>query len=217
MKTLFTVLTCIAVLAFSASAADTLELRNGSFESNAGGFEGPLEWGPSGGCATHASFSQPGYTPAMGNIFCFMSSYTAETVGQIVTNITQGTFHAITAGDRYDFTCWAIGGSGGAGKHVIMQIGYSTNSTSGVYSPDTFVTLASEELALDTSWTNLYSVSYIATSGPEVGKELAVRYGGVNTGASGDDVWFDAGTISLIPEPTFLAILPLALLFFRRK
>lgn len=217
MKTLIISLVTTLFFVASAMANDTLGVRNVGFEENAGSFEGPISWGPSGGVATHAGFSQPGYTPELGNNFMYMSSLTAETVGQVVSNITQAAPAIVEEGKIYTFSCWAIGGGGVAGKDVVLQIGYSTSSDSDVYSPSEFTVLASAVLELSGSWTNLYSVSYTVGSGPEVGNELAVRFGGVDEGATGNDAWIDNPEVSVIPEPSFLGIGALALLFFRRR
>lgn len=170
-------------------------VTNFDIESNASGPFGPIAgWGPNGAWASHSQFPA-GNNQGLGASFGYYSAGTSETVGQVLGE-------RFAASTTYTFQTWAIGGGNRTGR-VPLQIGYA--AVDGDLS--SFVPLATRiyDLTGNTSWVELPGVSHTTgASGPEIGRQVIVRFGSGNDGGS-SDIWFDDLTVTVggpaVPPP----------------
>lgn len=198
----------VILAAFAVAIPVQASLQNADMENQPGAeFASCENWnfGMGGGWTTHASYPAAN-NGTLGEKFGFYSANLDQIMGQV----SSLTFAPDTT---YVFTSWAVGGGNDTGK-LPYQIGYLEGGTS--IGAD-FVALATNIMDLDGQgqWLPQAGVSYTTGSGgPEMGREVVVRFGGVNQGGD-SDVWVD--NVSLTPEPASLLLLGLGGLLLARR
>jgi hypothetical protein len=141
-------------------------------------------WAPNGGWSFHTEFARTG-DGVLGRKFGFYSAGTTEHFAQTLTD-------TFAAGRRYCFRSTAQGGGDNIGV-LPYQIGYITTA-------GTLVVLATRTISVDALWRDTAGVCYsVATSGPEIGRPIAVRFGAGADGGS-SDIWFDNLRVTSVPQ-----------------
>ena len=194
---------CLAVHAVLYNA--DMEFQPGNkFASNEG-----WNFGKGGGWADHAGFAAPN-NETLGLNFGFYS----QQLDQIMAQESSWVFEP---NSTYVFRSWATAGGGGT-ETIPYQIGYLDGGSD----------LALNYLDLATAYHNVSGggawalqpgVTYTTgAAGPELGRNIVVRFGGVNQGGagSGGGSWID--NAELIPEPATVGLIGLgALALLRRR
>lgn len=207
MKSFFAFALCaLPCLALQAELYNAdMEFQPGAkFSTNEG-----WSFGKGGGWADHAGFPAPN-NETLGINFGFYS----QQLDQIMAQESSWVFQPETT---YVFRSWATAGGGGT-ETIPYQIGYLDGGTDLNLN---YIDLATDYHTVSGggAWALQPGVKYTTgDTGPELGRSIVVRFGGVNQGGagSGGGAWVD--NAELIPEPTTIGLLGLgALAFLRRR
>lgn len=155
-------------------------IYNPGLESQVSGQFGYLDgFAPSGAWAFHSAFPVAG-NATLGTRFGYYSAGTAETVGQVLAD-------RFVDGVTYTFRSWAIGGGNRIGS-LPYQIGYAADDGD----LSSFVELATQVVDLTglRTWSPAEGVSHTPSGGPEVGRQIVIRFGSGADGGS-NDIWYD--------------------------
>lgn len=202
-------LAAVLSIAVAANAA----LVNADMENQPGGeFSTAEAWRETGGgWTTHAAFAAPN-NGTLGEKFIFYSANVDQIMGQVSSLVFE-------ANTPYLFTSWAIGGNNDTGA-IPYQIGYLGPPVGDLPSIATdFVALATNVIDVtgQGQWDLQEGVSYMTgDAGAELGKNIVVRFGGVNQGGD-SDIWVDNASLIVVPEPASLVLLALGGLLLRRR
>jgi hypothetical protein len=188
---------CLSFAVLATAPLAYAGIINPSFESPGGaGFPQASNWTGEALTALHASFG-PGTFPGGGDRFAF-----SQPKNPPATQSLSDTFAASTT---YTFQAYAVDN---ADKNDMrFTIGYDDGG---------FVELEGVTYDLESidTWTLMDGVSYTTGStGAELGKNIIVRVGTVDTGAGpGAAAWFDAVSLTTVqvPEPTSILLFALA-------
>lgn len=186
-------------------------LTNPSFEDSVAIFAPADSW-DSSATADHASFVRPNNS-GLGAQFAFLNGDPADGrqwTLQVLSTDTAVPASARAASDAtfadgvtYDFSGWAVDGSGDVGGEILFEIGYLTD----LGDLSSFQVLASNSYGVTDTWANYAGTSHTPAGGVEVGQAIAARIRAVDLTAGPDDIWFDEMTLT--PEPTSLVLLTL--------